>query len=217
MSGTSNTSNPLASPQREHSGATTYGKFEYQYHWALCKALNLHNEGKEYVVFVEYHEDVIVGDSLDADQVQFHFHQVKNYAGGPWKIKKIITRQKADGSKEKSSILAKMISGVKGKPFYGRLLSLGLVNATGFELELATAGLSLSTIFVDDLSPAAKAQLAAALKAEIGDDDIPGILCFIVSDLPTQRFQETSIGHIAGCLESKIQIAGIVQKAYIWL
>ena len=45
--------NPLAEKQREIKGAETFGKYDYQYHWALCRLLEKHQEKTEYAIFVE--------------------------------------------------------------------------------------------------------------------------------------------------------------------
>ena len=37
------TDNVLAEPQRENAGASTFGKYTFQYHWALCKIIEKHS------------------------------------------------------------------------------------------------------------------------------------------------------------------------------
>ena len=59
--------NPLAEAQRESAGASTFGKYNYQFHWALCEIIEKHKNKKEYALLIEYHEDVVIADSLDAD------------------------------------------------------------------------------------------------------------------------------------------------------
>ena len=49
--------NPLADQQREKKGAETFGKYDYQYHWAFKKLLDEHKQKKEYAIFIELHED----------------------------------------------------------------------------------------------------------------------------------------------------------------
>ena len=36
--------NPLGVSQRENKGAETFGKYEYQYHWALCRIIEEHKK-----------------------------------------------------------------------------------------------------------------------------------------------------------------------------
>ena len=74
-------SNPLYTPQREKAGAQTFGKYMYQYHWALYRIFKEHEVGKEYAVFIELHEDIVLADSLEVAQVKFEFNQVKTTTG----------------------------------------------------------------------------------------------------------------------------------------
>ena len=69
--------NPLAKSQREKIGADTFADYLYQYHWALYRAVQEHGKEKEYAIFIELHEDVVVANSLDGDAATFEFNQVK--------------------------------------------------------------------------------------------------------------------------------------------
>ncbi len=69
--------NPLFDSQREKSGAKTFDKYSYQYHWALYKVISEHDKKSEYAVFIELHEDVVVCDSLDSEKANFEFNQIK--------------------------------------------------------------------------------------------------------------------------------------------
>ena len=203
MNGTANSSNPLGSAQREHAGAKTFEKYEYQYHWALCKIFELHTHTQEYVVFVEYHEDVIIGDGLDPTLVKFEFNQVKNYDTGKWTLNRILKRKSKKNGEKELSILGKMMDGVNKKGLYDRLHSLGLVNTSGFDLEQIDKDLELSIISAGDLKPECLQQISDALKSEIGSDDVPKILRFVLSDLTTVSFQDASIGRLSNMIESK--------------
>ncbi|WP_426810449.1 DUF4297 domain-containing protein [Pseudomonas sp. WOUb67] len=203
MNGTSTSSNPLGSAQREHAGARTFEKYEYQYHWALCKIFERHADTQEYVVFVEYHEDVIIGDGLDPTSVKFDFNQVKNYETGKWTLNRILKRKsKKEGGKD-LSILGKMVDGVNKKGLYDRLHSLGLVNTSGFDLEQIDKDLELSIISTGDLTSECLQKISDALKSEIGSDAIPETLRFVLSDLTSVSFQDASIGRLSNMIESK--------------
>lgn len=213
MSGPNDSSNPLGSPQREHFGAITYGKYEYQYHWALCKIFERHAQSSEYVVFVEYHEDVIIGDSLEHDTVKFDFNQVKNFSGSKWNLNRILKRKSLPKGAKELSILGKMIAGVKDKGLYDRLNSLGLVNTTGFDLDQNKKDLNLSIICIGDLTPSCLSQISSALKEEIGTGEVPKILRFVLSDLTHTSFQDASIGRLVNLIESKWPNLGYKAKS----
>lgn len=199
--------NPLGEAQREHAGSSTYNAYEYQYHWALCRIVSLHEEGCKYVVFVEYHEDVIVADSLDSNSASFEFNQIKKYTGKPWKTANLIARKKV-GDTRKPSMLANLISGVKGKGFFNKLTSLNLVNTTGYDLGLNDTGLKLSVVSIGSLSPEGLDVLSQAMLAEIGEANLPSVLNFVRSDLGVDSFQDISIGRISRLLESKYPAVG---------
>src|SRR5690554_2684655 len=72
------TVNPLGlEPKREKSGSDTFRKYNFQYHWAFCRMLDELENGNEFALFIEEHEDVTVADSLDAEKTTFEFNQVK--------------------------------------------------------------------------------------------------------------------------------------------
>lgn len=203
MNGTTNSANPLGSAQREHAGAKTFEKYEYQYHWALCKIFERHAQAQEYVVFVEYHEDVIIGDGLDPTSVKFDFNQVKNYETGKWTLTRILKRKSKKKGEKELSILGKMIDGVNKSGLYDKLHSLGLVNTSGFDLEQSDKDLELSIICAGDLTPECLQKISDALKSEVGSDEIPKFLRFVRSDLTSVSFQDASIGRLASMIESK--------------
>lgn len=124
--------NPLDAPQREKAGATTFAKYLYQYHWALCRILDAHKNFNDYVVFVELHEDVIFSDSMDEANANFEFNQIKNIQSSPLKHKLLIKTTK----KNKNSILGKMLLSTVGKPFFDKINQYQLVASSGFDLPL---------------------------------------------------------------------------------
>ena len=74
--------NPLDTTQRETVGAVTFAKYEYQYHWALARALEEHKTTIDYVVLVEHHEDVVLvkpASISDAAAARFYFQALLNF------------------------------------------------------------------------------------------------------------------------------------------
>lgn len=196
--------NPLASPQRETSGAQTFEKYEYQYHWALCRVLSAHETQTDYVVFVELHEDVVFGNSTDEMLAQFEFNQIKNVSGSAYTVKKLTSRPKGKKATEKNSVLGKMLVGVNGKPFRDKIHALSLVATCGFSLALKEDGLSLSVISVGELHDDCLNDIHASLAEEIGEDQkLPDILTFVKPDLPSTEFQDTTIGRISKLVNAK--------------
>lgn len=196
-------SNPLAAAQRETAGAQTFEKYEYQYHWALCRILGAHENSDDYVVFIELHEDVVLATSTDESVARFEFNQVKNVSATPWNQKKLISVPKATPNKIKNSILGKMLQGVRKKPFVDKLSSLDLVATCGFNLPPKTDGLKLSIISIGDLHDDCLKDIQAAIDKELGTYPIPKTLRFITPDLPASGFQDVAIGRISKLVDVK--------------
>lgn len=181
--------NPLLDAQRETAGSATFGKYRYQYHWGLYRAIARHRDGNEYALIVELHEDVVFADSLDESKANFEFSQVKEMASSL--TAKALIRVNGTGS-----ILGKLLSSGVDKPYSERLVGLNLVSTGGFSLPLAKEGLRLDVIAPEDLDSDTLKTLSDAIKAELKLDPLPTILRFVVPDLPAARFEEVVIAAI---------------------
>lgn len=195
-------SNPLLSAQRETAGASTYEKYEYQYHWALFRALREYELGHEFVIFVELHEDVILSTSLQGDSANFHFNQIKNVSGAPWTVKKITARQKS-GKNLKNSVIGKMLQGVNGKSFKDKVEQLNLVATCGFNLKLKDDTLNLSLIKVGHLHQDCISDIEAAISKELGPVKLPASLGFIKPDLPANGFDHFVVSKISEVIDKQ--------------
>lgn len=184
-------SNPLYTSQREKAGAQTFGKYMYQYHWALYRIFKEHEVEKEYAVFIELHEDVVLADSLKVDQVKFEFNQVKT-TSGQYTEKKLI---KPD-PKTKSSTLGKLISSGTNPSYFDKVDSINLIASNGFKIPLKTIGTDLQDISINDISYDCLKSMSDAITKELSSDSFPINLHFIVPDLPEKSFEQTIIGHI---------------------
>lgn len=197
-------SNPLATSQRETAGAQTFEKYEYQYHWALCRILGAHENSDDYVVFIELHEDVVLATSTDETIARFEFNQIKNISDPAWTAKKLTSVPKATAKKVTNSILGKMLLGVRQKPFVHKLNSLDLVATCGFNLPPKTKGLKLSIITIGDLHADCLKDIQAAIDKELETYPLPKTLRFITPDLPASGFQDVSIGRISKLIDVKV-------------
>lgn len=195
--------NPLATAQRERAGAQTFEKYEYQYHWALCRIIGAHENMDDYVVYIELHEDVVLATSTQESIARFEFNQIKNVSGTPWSQKKLTSVPKAGTKKVKNSILGKMLQGVYNKPFVDKLNSLDLVATCGFNLPPKKDGLKLSIISIGDLHNECLKEIQAEIDKELGSYPIPKTLRFITPDLPPSGFQDVAIGRISKLVDVK--------------
>lgn len=192
--------NPLASPQRETAGAQTFEKYEYQYHWALCKLIEAHENLEDYVIFVELHEDVLFATSTDIEKAEFEFTQIKNINSSPFTINKLITPPSNQNSQ---SILGKMLLGIKGKPFVSKLKHLDLVLTCGYNLNLKEnkRNYKLTTITLNDIDEKCLQHIQDSINKELDNYPLPKSLRFIKSELPTESFQDTTNGKLMRLLD----------------
>lgn len=193
--------NILNAPQREKSGADTFSKYEFQFHWALCKILQKHQKQEEYALLIEYHEDVVIASSMDARKAQFDFYQVKNKTGPRYTISSL-TKRSAAKKGEKNSVLGKLLSSCVGTKYTDRITEIGLVASNGFSLEQKNNELKLDIITTGDLSDACTTELTQKINAELGEKQIPHNLKFIIPTIKLENQREYVITKFSDLVDS---------------
>ncbi|WEJ84994.1 DUF4297 domain-containing protein [Kluyvera intermedia] len=187
--------NILGHAQRDTSGATTFGKYDFQYHWALCRIIEKHKSNSDYALLIEYHEDVVIADSLYGSSAKFELFQVKN-TGNPFTPDALTKREK--GAKgHKSSILGKLLNSCIGTNYETRITEIGLVSSSGFSFDQKDNKLKLDILTSGDLSVNCLSGLIGKLKAELGIDILPENLKFIVPKIKLENQEEFVIGRFA--------------------
>jgi len=78
---------------RENSGPIATNRFDFQKDWAICKILELHQKPDDYLLTLEYYDDVIVFDS-STDPQKISFYQVKTNKAKNWTLNSLIARKK---------------------------------------------------------------------------------------------------------------------------
>lgn len=186
--------NILGIKQRETSGSSTFGKYNFQYHWALCKILEKHKNKEEYALLIEYHEDVVIADHLDGSLAQFEFYQVKNQQAR-FTSNELTKRSKGkDGLK--NSVLGKLLSSCIKTPYTERITQIGLVASNGFSLE-TEQNLKLDIIKKGDLSQECLKSLTSDLNSELGITLLPENLHFIVPKIKIENQEEYVLAQFA--------------------
>jgi hypothetical protein len=172
--------NPLAEEQREKKGAETFGKYEYQYHWALHKLLDEHKQLKEYAIFIELHEDVIFSNSLQKDTAEFEFYQIKENSSSSQYTANSLTLIKKDAQ---NSVLGKLIKSYHVKRFKDIVSSANLVSTSGFSKDLLREKLDLEKISIQDIKLRSLVKFKKSILAELELEECPVNVCFIVPKL----------------------------------
>lgn len=194
--------NPLKAPQREKAGSSTFDKYDFQYHWALYRVIDDIAESRNFAIIIEYHEDVIIVDSLDANNAKFEFNQVKT-TNTVFKAKSLIDRKK---TKEgfSNSILGKLLLSSQNDKFDStRISNINLITVKGFDLKLSdeNLGLKFDKIAVGDLSPEEIEKLEEAINKELSISKLPTNIQFIITDLSEKKYSNDVLGEIAKLIE----------------
>ncbi len=190
---------PLAVQQREKKGAETFGKYDYQYHWALKKLLDEHKQRKEYAIFVELHEDVVFANSLQKETAEFEFYQVKENSGSSQHTVNSLTKIKA-GSK--NSVLGKLIASYQGKTFSNVIASANLVATNGFSKAMVNNELELDEITISDIKLRSLVIFKKRILEELKLDECPINIRFIVPRLLPESHRESVIAGIVDLISS---------------
>ena len=90
----------------ENSGSRASNRFDFQKNWSICKILELHRKPDDYLLTLEYYDDVIVFDS-STDPKKISFYQIKTNEKKNWTINSLITRKKGKNG-DLNSILGKL-------------------------------------------------------------------------------------------------------------
>jgi len=107
-------------PQRETAGARSANRFAYQRSYALCRLLDLHEQGGDYVLLGEFHDDVAILDSATSP-TSIEFVQVKTRQSGKvWTRADLVARKKST-AKEKSTTLSGRLPSILGKLYVNYL------------------------------------------------------------------------------------------------
>lgn len=191
--------NPLAEAQRESAGASTFGKYNFQFHWALCEIIEKHKQKKEYALLIEHHEDVVIADGLDASSAMFEFYQVKNQKAKFTPAS--LTKQKP-GKKGalKSSVLGKLLDSCINTQYEKQITKIGLVSSNGFSLS-TNDNLKLDVIKVGDIAEEDLGTLTSKIQGELGIDVLPENLQFIVPTIQLKNQENYVLAHFARLVE----------------
>lgn len=194
--------NPLSAPQREKAGSYTFDKYDFQYHWALYRVIDDIAESRNFAIIIEYHEDVIISDSLEVQTARFEFNQIKT-TNIHLKAKDLIKRKKLK-DRLSNSILGKLLLSSQNEKFdSNRINTINLITVKDFDLELNedNSELKLDKIAVGNLSTEEIEKLEKAIKDELGLSKLPTNIQFIVTDLSEKKYANDLLAEIAKLIE----------------
>ncbi len=176
--------NPLLETQRETSGASTFSKYLYQYHYGLYMALMKHDTNVQYAVVMEYHEDVIFINSLDSSVAKYSFNQVKS-------LKSKMSETDLIKLKNDKSVLGKIISSCTNKKYSENIEEINIISEKGFSFK--DNKLNVTKFQFSNFSESVRSDLENKLRKELGNPDfkIPDNIYFICPDIKEVSCRDT--------------------------
>jgi hypothetical protein len=179
---------------REVSGPRSANRFDFQKSWALCRLIDLHKSGADYVIVMDYHDDVLVLDS-STDPKQIDFYQIKTKDTGPW-TKGDLLKRKIGKKKGLLSPLGKLVD--HKLRFANDVHALHFVSNQAFKLTLKGAEADVvQNVCLKELDEKELAEILAKLKSEHSLPDNPDCInCtnFSVTSLSIGGHAEHAMG-----------------------
>ena len=183
-------------------GARAANRLHYQRDWVLCKILELHEAGRDYLVVCDYHDDVLVLDA-SASCSQVDFYQIKTKQKGQLTLNRLLKRKK---------LKASLAPSILGKLFAHRLRFPGVVSGTTLVTDKPPKLEAKSPPPIDqrtqftavDVAANQQTQILAALNAELatsGTLKLDATLAFEVSNLPIAEHATFAKGRLAEFLD----------------
>ena len=188
--------NPLGlEPKREKSGSDTFRKYNYQYHWAFCRMLDEHENGNEFALFIEEHEDVTMANSLDVNKALFQFNQVKETSQ-----KHTIHSLTKITKTKPQSLIEKLAKSSCNKSYSDKVSKINFVSTGGYSFDLHKNGFDFEIINSGQLSKEETKTIADSIVHINGTSDFCGKLAFIIPDLPARGFDHVVEGRISSLI-----------------
>lgn len=149
---------------RDRGGSRASNRLDLQKSWALCQLIELHRNGKDYLLVLELHDDVLVLDS-SSDPKFIDFYQIKSKEDGKhWTLAALTTPRK--GAKGPlSSHLGRLYSNLV--TFKDHTRTLNFVSNQAFQLSVSgSASSTTQEACLSALTRDLQRKIAKALRKE---------------------------------------------------
>ncbi len=193
----------------DNSGSSSSNRYAYQKNWALYKMLELEQLGRDYMIVMDYHDDVVIIDtSIEGNNIDFY--QVKTKKENYWRPGELTKSEKDEGGDVKHSILGKLlkhsIDFSKAKDYYfvtDSFLSPGSI-VKGKDYDSAKIPFTKLT---DDIQKAIKKSVKEELKTV--KDNVWEHFFISQQQLSTDNYKSTLIGLIQSFIDKRLPKAEI--------
>ncbi|MCT4612501.1 MAG: DUF4297 domain-containing protein [Clostridia bacterium] len=177
--------------ERENGGAIANHRFEFQEHWALIKLLELFVDNEDFMLIMEFHDDVMVLDkSLNPSLMELY--QIKTNTK---KVKNINPT-----NKENLEYLRKLISNYS--KFEKHITNIYFISNKHFKIGLNDIkdSTTLNQIRLKDIKDVEmkkiKESICAECKKQNCNEECRDVILFKKSKLPFENFNEISYGRL---------------------
>lgn len=189
---------------RERSGSKSSNRFDFQKDWALLKLLELHEHALDYLLVLDYHDDILILDS-EMNPSEMDFYQIKTKESGNWTLPRLTTAKKDRDGGYLLSIAGKMYD-CKLK-FPTNEVQLNFVSNAIFSLNLedpSENSKSKKRICLTELQSSEIEKMCKALMSEhklSTDPDFAAISFLHVTDLTITGHDKYTKGELIEFLE----------------
>ena len=210
----------VAHPPRERSGGPSANRVGYHHTWALCELLRLHAKGEDYVLIMEFHDDVLVVDSASSP-TRADFYQVKTRRDGRWTIADLIRVERSKPGRKvrnRSTAVTSETPAAQPQSIFGKLFdhvqrfgpkirTLNLITNARFKLPLSGPPPSVdrSELALVDLDCEAIEKVKGALQAELSLLAAPSVenVFMLVCGMGLTEHEKHGVGELAAFLEAR--------------
>lgn len=209
---------------KENAGPRASNRFSYQINWGLKKLLELEANDEDYIMVLDYHDDIVVCNS-EKQEDYIDFFQVKTKTTGYWRMADlkassakhegddVVTNAQSDQNKsdENLSILSKLIRHVQ---VFDASRYLYFVTNQRLSPNFCKSGEEF--IAFSSLDDKTKKSIKEAVCSELGDLDesVFDKLVFIQNQMNVNDYQNTMLGMLASFLKEKFDTATDVPVIY---
>lgn len=193
----------------DNSGSMASNRFGYQKNWPIYKLLELESLGRDYMIVMDYHEDVIIFDSSTKVE-NIDFYQLKTRSGDYWRSSDLISSNKNAKGETSHSILGKLlkhsIDFPSARDFYfvtDSFLAKGIiVKGDDFQKD---------KIPFSKFNPKNQKSIKEAIKKEFPEisDDVWNHFYVSQEQLKADNYKKTILGEIDSFIEKKLSMVDI--------
>ncbi|WP_178377057.1 DUF4297 domain-containing protein [Chryseolinea serpens] len=187
---------------RDRGGSTNSNRTGFQLTWALCKLLELHKGGEDYVMIFDYHDDIAIVDSA-SNPSAIEFYQIKTKDPGTWSLSDLLRSRK---SKKKNllSIIGRMYDSTK--TFKDHAKSVNFISNAKFNFDLSSIPRSLNSpkICLNELKDGERRKVADKLKLEHKSVTLvpyEATTHFSITDLSVRDHENHAVSYVLQFLE----------------